>query len=66
VSLADVLTHALDLEAARHDRASQMRAARVMKQLGWHRRQSRSDGGREWRYSRPTVTNAPTVTNLNS
>jgi hypothetical protein len=63
VSLADVLTHALDLEAARHDRASQMRAARVMKQLGWQRKQRMADGSREWRYFRP---NLPTCTNLDS
>jgi hypothetical protein len=65
VSLADVLTNALDLEAARHDRASQMRAARVMKHLGWQRKQRRTGGEREWRYTRPGVTESPTDTNRN-
>ncbi len=51
-TIADVLENALKVDIARQDRWSQMRVARLLARLGWHRdRESRGD--RRWRYMRP-------------
>jgi predicted P-loop ATPase len=61
ITIADALTHALDMEPARQDRSAQVRVARVLKTMGWQRRQRRTKVGREWRYVRP-VTESPSNT----
>lgn len=53
VSLTDVLVGALGLELGRHDRSSQIRASRILKQLGW-KRVRLGTGGRPWVYRRDT------------
>lgn len=52
-TMTEVLEGALKIDIARHDRASQMRAARILKQLGW----SRYQGTFGWGYRR---SNQPT------
>lgn len=54
VSVGRLLADALKLEASRQDRAAQMRAAKILKRLGWHRERE-STGERRWRYVRPST-----------
>jgi len=52
VSVQIILRDALRIDPARQDRGAEMRAARVLKRLGWKR--ERSNGSlRKWRYVRP-------------
>jgi len=56
VSVGEILEGALGIETGRWSRADQMRVTAYLKARNWHRYQarigSRSDGVREWRYSR--------------
>lgn len=51
VTIGQVLGDALKIDAARRDRSAEMRAARVLKRLGW-KRERQSDGERNWHYVR--------------
>lgn len=51
-SITEVLRDALALDVGKHDRRAQMRAARVLKDLGWTKRRDGA-GERHWYYSRP-------------
>jgi hypothetical protein len=52
ITIGRVLEDALKIELGRQDRAAQMRVAKILKKLGWHR--EREGGGeRQWRYLRP-------------
>jgi hypothetical protein len=52
VSVGRLLTDAIKLEPARQDRASQMRAAKVLRKLGWQRH--RDGRTLKWNYRRPS------------
>ncbi len=55
VSINEVLSDALQIEKGRQTQQDQNRVARCLKAMGWTRRQiRRPDGGREWRYHRPS------------
>lgn len=55
VTVSEILAGGIKLEIARQDRGSQMRVARILKSLGWERRQRRTNTGRHWRYMRPGI-----------
>lgn len=55
ITVTDILVGGIKLEIARQDRAAQMRVSRILKALGWERRQRRTDEGRLWRYVRPGI-----------
>jgi hypothetical protein len=50
ITVTAVLKEALGLDSARQDRGAQMRAARILKVIGFERRQM--GGSRQWRYVR--------------
>jgi putative DNA primase/helicase len=53
VTTTEVLEHALGVEIPRQGRAEQMRAGRILSQLGWNRAQVRDRSGRRhWVYER--------------
>lgn len=58
VSTTDVLSGALQLDYARQDRWAQMRAARVLRIIGWRRRREAA-GCRRWIYERPVLPSQP-------
>lgn len=47
-TVTDVLSGALQLDVGKHDRASQMRVSRILRQVGWRRKQYGSE--RKWYY----------------
>lgn len=53
VSLSEVLRSCLDIPVERHSRASQMRVAQILRDLGWQRIQSRQNGRKIWLYQSP-------------
>lgn len=50
LTTGEVLTQALKLDAARQDRAAQMRVGRALCELGWKRIRAMRDGVRQWRF----------------
>lgn len=52
VTIGEVLELGLKIEVGRHGRWEQMRAARVLTQLKWKRKQLSSQGTRKWHYVR--------------
>lgn len=52
VTMTDILQQGLKLDIGKHDRAMQVRAGRVIKALGWTRRQKRVNGIPQWYYQR--------------
>ncbi|MCK5769487.1 virulence-associated E family protein [Algiphilus sp.] len=55
---AELLSRVLDIDAGKQDRQSQMRAAAVLKQLGWVRCKVRRNGVTVWAYRRPHGTSS--------
>lgn len=53
-SMTDVLAIALKLDVSKQDRSAQMRAARILKSIGW-RKERESTGSRHWIYRRQDV-----------
>jgi hypothetical protein len=53
VTIGRVLADALRLEVGRQDRAAQMRAAKILKRLGWKRWRLGNRDDRRWVYVRP-------------
>lgn len=51
VSISELLERGLDVKPAHQDRWAQMRAARILKAIGWER--VRENGSRRWKYVRP-------------
>jgi hypothetical protein len=50
LTVNDLLEHALDIPPARWDRGSQMRVAKSLQALGWHRSRRRDGERRYWAY----------------
>lgn len=53
VSLTEVLRSCLEIPVERHSRASQMRVAQILRDLGWRRIQVMQNGRRVWLYQSP-------------
>jgi putative DNA primase/helicase len=58
VLMEDVLIDACELERGRHDKRAQMRAAHILRRLGWERGRAGSERRREWRTTKPADENA--------
>jgi len=53
VSLAEVLRSCLEIPVERHSRASQMRVAQILSEMGWRRIRANQNGRRVWLYQSP-------------
>ena len=50
VTVSDVLREGLGIDKARWTQVEQNRVARILKTIGWWRKQVREGRSREWRY----------------
>lgn len=60
VTTSYVLTDVLKIPVAQQNRSHEMKAAAILRGLGWQRRQRTEKGLREWVYIRPNQEPAPT------
>ncbi|MBD1903888.1 virulence-associated E family protein [Trichocoleus sp. DQ-A3] len=61
ITIAQILQTALEFDKSRHDRASQMRVASILKRLGWEKEKKRiaTDGTRTHAWVPPSQPSAP-------